>query len=300
MARATAPAPPRRAKRTAPTSETPPSPGRSLGELPDPRAVSLGDLYARYCFDFLVDLAHSVTLSAIRTPLRYRTSPNARIFYDARAEFGTATNWETPAQRAELYGSAFSEHPLGGAASSPLPFDRAGAAVRKAAEDVTGKVYDKAIEALLQALELEAQNFRTAVFDPWPEEVLSAMARVARENIDRAAEILRDKGVATAFSVEPIANSKWPMEIDDAGSLLVAFASKELGSDGSRPINNALFTNLQRVTQSGARTLDVLGRFPDKPPSGDIKKDQPLGELLAAAISWQHSLLLVQRTLEGA
>jgi hypothetical protein len=173
---------------------------------------------------------------------------------------------------------------------NPTTFDVATGAIRKAAGDVTSAVYDESAEALLQALELEAQTFKTAVLEPWPEPILKAIADVASANVERAGKILRDDGVATAFGIEAIANERWPLESDGAGTLLVAAVSSDLGAEGTRQIDGAVFTSLHRVAEAGRKALEILGAFPDDAPASPAVNDEPLQKLLAAGVSWQRSL----------
>jgi hypothetical protein len=273
---------------------------RELLDEPDERALALAELYMCYCLDFINDIAQAVAIQAVRNPLRYRTSNNYALFHSAKADAGTVTEWLTPAQRTDLYGSIFGNHPLGGAAGGrSMPFDTAATGVRSAAGDVAAAVYGPSTEALFQVLELEAQNFKTAVLEPWPVPILRVTAEVARSNIDRAAEILCDNGVATAFGIEPITAADWPMEVDAAGSLLVAAASKDLGAAGNPPMDSALFTNLQGIAQAGRQTLTIIGAYPNRNPDEEIDQDTPLRALLASALAWQRSIARMQRSLSG-
>lgn len=222
--------------------------------------ILVGDMYARWTLDAIVDTVRAIALDYIARPDFYREPVPDRIV-DLSSSYGYARNLPDRHQRSRLCAPILGVSdgyrlPKGVTSVSdkfhqyraPL-FDAAIAYTERSISDSRGGLR----EAVIKALTLFAAMLQT--FD-------GHSARSSHRQIlavtDLAYEILRSSTVSSVFGVMPAPAASWPLEADDQrGAQLVAAISTSLAVTDIG-MSQDTFTRLRTLAQSGREAIEAV------------------------------------------
>jgi hypothetical protein len=246
----------------------------------------IGDMYARWTLDCVIEIAHAVSVDYVARPEFYRGSDVPDNIVDLRTSYGYVRNYPNKAQRSDLNAPVLATSdgytpPKGG----PIVVDKFRQyrePLFKACIAYTERsVVDAASglkEGVIQAMRYFPQYLRNFEGDS-----LSSTYKQLRSVSELSFKILTSSTVSGAFGVAPPPKATWPLEIDDQkGSQLINVISdtlqlKDIG------LNQEKFTKLRAIAQEGGEALEAALLT-------DPISDPHFEALVAKVYSWAKSL----------
>jgi hypothetical protein len=243
----------------------------------------IGDLYARWTLDGLVEMAYAISIDVINRPAAYRGSLPSEII-SLRMSYGTEPELPNTAQRQAMMmpilGKSDGIKPDAVSASTQFystrkSFFDACIAVQKATVDI-------AIPTLEAVARTEILAFRGYLDDLNVASVVQSAQQIA-EVSDTAIKIITSPGVVTAFgSAAP--RPGWPLtSIDSNGARLVDAIGKALALAPEYKLSFPKFNALQILAQIGNKTLPLVLTI-------DVESEKDLRSLIGVGYEWSQAL----------
>jgi hypothetical protein len=220
----------------------------------------IGDMYARWTLDVVIEIARAVSLDYIARPDFYRGVVPEKIV-DLACSYGYARNFPDKHQRSRL--------------NSPIFGASDGYRLPKGVTAVTNK-FRQYREPLFNACVAYTERTPTESRGGLREAVIQAMSflpsflhnfdghsvRSSYEQMsaiaDLSYEILRSPTVSGVFGVAPAPSERWPLKADDQrGSQLIDIISTTLQLKDSGSSQEA-FTRLRILTQAGGEAIEAI------------------------------------------
>lgn len=220
----------------------------------------IGQLYARWTLDCLIEIAYAVSIDFINRPSSYKgIIPNPKEIVDLRMSYGTEADFPNTAQR-----QAMMMPILGRSDGLKLDVSNASApfySARKAFFEACIAVQMRTVDTALSTLEGVALSAILA-FRNYFDNLRGISAEQSAKQItavsDSAIKILTSSGVATVFGFPP-AQQGWPLSsIDSNGANLVDAVGKILPLAPDYKLSFQKFNQLQLAAQAGGLALPLV------------------------------------------
>nr|WP_315597703.1 hypothetical protein [uncultured Cupriavidus sp.] len=242
----------------------------------------LGDFYARWTLDCLVEMAHAISQDFVSRPEFYKAGEVAESIVDLRMEYGTTSPLPNHEQRQDM------ALPILGASEGYAP-DAADKfqSLRKPLFEAVSVFSERSIadsgismrEAILSALQL-FQPYLMSFHGVSIQRSYQQMVSVS----NLAYAVLRSPGIAQVFGVNPPPGEEWPLHANDTnGALLVRAVGEKLQLGAQYVLNEEKFQRLRRVAHQGREAIKLIVANPE--PTGDT-----LTALITATYTWAISL----------
>jgi hypothetical protein len=246
-------------------------------------AEVVGDMYARWVLDGLVEVSYAISKDFIARPEFYKGPDVPDAIVDLRMQYGTTSTFPNRGQRQEIYLPIFGASD--GYASDSL--NDKFRALRKPLFDACITLSELTLTTaaaslkprVLSALGLLRQRLKS--FDG----ISIRRSRAQVHHVTNVAySILRSAGITHVFGVAPPQSSAWPLESDDInGSQLVRAVSEKLPLGPEYIFNEDKFQRVRLVAQRGREALQlILG--------ADVTKQADFDGLVAAVYAWAFSI----------
>jgi hypothetical protein len=218
----------------------------------------VGDLYARWVLDTLIEIGYVVARDFTARPEFYKGGEVPAAIVDLRMAYGYTAQFPNRAQRNDIVSPIFgpSDGYVGDAASEKFR------ALRKPLFDAcitfAERTVDQSIEGLrqriLSALEL---------FQPYLENFDGTSIRLGHAQVANvsnvAYDIFRSAGIAQVFGVNPPPSANWPISANDSsGALLIRSIGEKLQLAPEHVVNEEKFQRLRRVAEQGSLALTAI------------------------------------------
>lgn len=245
-------------------------------------AKLVGDLYARWTLDCVVEIAYAVSRDFVVRPEFYKAGDVAKGIVNLRMEYGTAVGFPNQAQRQEI---AFPV--LGTSEGYVANGSDKFRALRKPLFDACSVLSERSVadsgtsmrQAVFSALQLFQPYLKS--FDG---ESLRRSYRQMTAVSDVAFEVLRSPGIAQVFGVHPPAAADWPVDSNDSnGALLIRAIGEKLQLSPEHVFDEEKFQRLRRVAQQGRDALVQVLSSPGRPEDGS-------DAMITSVYTWAVSL----------
>jgi len=251
----------------------------------------VGDTYARWTLDCLVEIGYAVSIDFVSRPYLYKGDiPDAIV--NLRMSYGSDPDFPNAAQRQAMmlpiFGRSDGMKPDATSTTPVWPFQIA----RRNLIDACTAFSERAVDTGVPMLE---QNVRSAL-TPLKNHLLSINGKSFHESgdeiqdeSDTVYQILSAPGVDAVFSIStPIAQG-WPLStIDPNGSLLVQNSGSVLPVPADCKLKNVTFERLQEAAQQGSAALSLVLTI-------DPNNEQQLLTLISQCYTWGKSLYDYQK-----
>jgi hypothetical protein len=247
-------------------------------------AALVGDLYARWTLDSVVEIANAVSKDFIARPEFYRTGQVPDEIVDMRIAYGYTANFPNRAQRQEINAPVFgtSDGYVKNAVADKFH------ALRKPLFDACIIYSERTIaqppeglrQTILSALQL---------FEPHLRAFEGASIRTSYRQMvsvsNVAFAILRSPGIAPVFGVAPPPLDTWPIDSNDSsGALLIRAVGEKLPLAPELVTNEEKFQRLRRVAAQGRDALQAILA------DGQVLRDRNFDALVTSIYTWAISL----------
>jgi hypothetical protein len=244
----------------------------------------VGDIYARWTLDCLVEIGYAISLDFVNRPQLYLGDDIPDSIVKLRISYGDDPSLPNTAQRQAMllpiFGRSDGLKPDSTNAMSSFQIARkklidACIAFSERAVDTGVPMLEERVRSALVPLLAHLQTLQGKSF-------LSSGAEIQTETA-AVYQILLSAGIAQVFGVPP-ANGQWPLNSTDSnGAKLVEAAGVALSLSGDYKLTYTRFILLQRVAQEGARALGLV-------LSADPSIETELLELITQCYTWGTSL----------
>ena len=242
----------------------------------------LGDLYARYTLDAVIETASAVAKDFAARPEFYKGDQVPVGIVDLRIAYGYAALFPNRAQRQEI------ASPIFGLSDGYAP----GTSVDKF-RSLRKPLFDACItfseRTIAQSIEGLRQRVISALklFQPHLSNFDGRSVRLGSQQVvqvsELAFEILRSQGIAQVFGVNPPPPAAWPIGSNDSnGALLIRSIGEKLQLPPEYLFNEEKFQRLRRVAEQGRLALRAILLTP---PNGDLDD-----ALVTSIYTWAISL----------
>jgi hypothetical protein len=244
----------------------------------------IGDVYARWTLDCLVEIGYAIAVDFVNRPQLYQSDVIPDNIVRLRMSYGTTPAFPNAAQRqgimAPIFGRSDGLKPDATNASSSFQM------ARKKLIDACIAYSERAVDTGIPMLE---ERVRSALV-PLTAQLFGLRGRSLElgggqiQTITGAMfDILVSPGVTQVFSVTEVQRD-WPLHsIDPNGAKLVETAGVTLALSPDYKLSYTRFVLLQRVAQEGARALSVV-------VTTDPKSESQLQSLITQCYTWGTSL----------
>jgi hypothetical protein len=239
------------------------------------RAVA-GLLFYRE-LDFLVDLAHCVSLDFFDQPQLYRDVP-AEIVADLtalRTRYGYQEEFLSREQRQAIFAGVFGDDEgaglMNGAGATPAAYsftvlrDQLLAAAAAFAE----RVFNTSEGMLRAAVRVMHVYLKDYLLDVTGASVNWSRGTGLPAITGLCYRILRDPQIAARFAVNAAAGAEWPFAVNANGSKLVEQISQTPMRAPMQPISRGAFNDKQQLALRGAEALAAVIDYKDNDPDRD-------------------------------
>jgi hypothetical protein len=220
----------------------------------------IGDMYARWTLDTIIEVARAVSLDYIARPDFYRGQVTDKIV-DLSFSYGFTRNFPDKHQRSRLNSPIFG-------VSDGYPLPRGVTAVADKFHQYRGPLFKACIAYTERTVTDSRGGLREAIvqamtfFPSFLRNFEGYSARLSYEQMhflsDLCYEILRNPTVSGVFGVAPTPSELWPLKADDQrGSQLIEVISTTLQIKSSASSQEA-FTKLRLLAQSGGEALEAV------------------------------------------
>jgi hypothetical protein len=244
----------------------------------------IGQLYAIWTLDCLIEIGYAVSIDFILRPQLYLSDDIPDAIVQLRMSYGTAAPFPNTTQRQVMmmlvFGRSDGLRPDASTGSAPFHIARkkfvdACIAFSERAVDTGIATLEERVRSALVPLRAHFEALRGKSIQLTTTQQMQAIS-------DTVTSILRAPGVAQVFSVSP-AEEGWPFDSDDPnGAKLVENAGAGLALPQGCRLGYTKFILLQRVAREGARALQLV--FTDNPNSEELLA------LISQAYTWGTSL----------
>jgi hypothetical protein len=241
----------------------------------------VGDMYARWVLDCVVEIAHAVSRDFIARPEFYKGADIPDDIASLYSSYGNARDFPDKLQREEMsapiFGISDGYAPNDGsdkfrALRRPL-FDACIAYAERTVNDAASGLRQR----VLSSMELFPSYLRN--FDG--ASIRSSYGQI-RSVSDLSFAVLRSPGVFHVFGVDRAPGDRWPLDVSDPhGSQLIWAICEKLSVDPA--FNEDKFGRLRRVAQEGRQALEAI--LAEGPTSEDH-----LDDLVTKVYTWATSL----------
>jgi hypothetical protein len=248
-------------------------------ESSDQFPTLIGQLYARWTLDCLIEIAYAVSIDFINRPSSYKGDIPKEIV-NLRMSYGTDANFPNTAQRPvmmmPILGRSDGLKPDVSNAASPFY------SARKSFFDACVAVQVRTVDTALSTLEgvaraeiLAFRNYLDNLRGTSVEQSAKQITAVSNSAIN----ILTSKGVAAVFGLPP-AGQSWPLKsIDSNGANLVDAVGKILPLAPDYKLSFQKFNQLQLAAQAGDRALPLVF-------TADVTSEEELKNLIEEGYRW--------------
>jgi hypothetical protein len=244
----------------------------------------IGDIYARWTLDCLIEIGYAISVDFITRPQLYLSNDIPDSIVDLRMLYGTDPSFPNTAQRQAMLIPIFGMsdgHTLD-ASTGTAPFHVARKKLIDACISFSERAVDTGIAMLLERVRSALVPLRAHL-----EGLNGRSLRLSSQQIQTVSNtvvgILRSPEVARIFSVSA-ADDKWPFNSTDPnGAKLIENAGSMLLLPQECKLSYTRFILLQRVAQEGARTLPLV-------LTTDPTSEQALLALITHGYTWGTSL----------
>jgi hypothetical protein len=234
----------------------------------------IGDMYARWTLDCVVETGYQVSLDFIARPEFYKSNITADVadqIVRLRMEYGTDVELPNATQRAGINTPVFGPSDgLGPVAGGVDKFR----SLRKPLLDACTTFSERTIvdaeqgirQAILSALDL---------FQLYLNSYDGTSIRAGHDQIvdvsNMAYSVLRSPGVAQVFGVNSAIDDAWPLASNDPnGALLIGAIGDKLQLASNPPLTNEKFQRLRRLAQQGGLALSAIADGVSDTVGGDF------------------------------
>jgi hypothetical protein len=223
-------------------------------------AAFLGDMYARWTLDCLVEIAHAVSIDYFSGPEFYQGEDAPDSIVDLWLSYGSVKNFANKAQRHTLAGAILGDcdgYPSKEATAYNDPFHQDRDPLFKACIAAQTATSAESREGLNQQVLQALPNFQSYLAG-----FVGKAARVAHDQIkavsDTAFAVLRSDTVSSRFIGTHVhISGDWPLQASDPnGDKLIAECLFKLKVEGLDMPND--FPNLRALAQAGREALDAI------------------------------------------
>lgn len=249
----------------------------------------VGDMYARWTLDCVIEIAYQVSLDFVGRPEFYKSNITADVsaqIVSLRMEYGTKVELPNMAQRASINTPVFG--PSDGVGPSAVAVDKF-RSLRKPLLDACTTFAERTVvdadqgikQAILSALEL---------FQLYLSSYDGASIRAGYDQTvgvsNLAYSVLGSAGVTQVFGVNSQIDSGWPLRSNDAnGALLIRAIGEKLQLTPGLVFTEEKFQRLRRVAQQGELALtSIIDGVPETASHDD------LGRFVASVYTWAVAL----------
>ncbi|SRR5713101_3974916 len=250
----------------------------------DDFSALIGDLYARWTLDCLVEIGYAISVDFVSRPQLYQSDDIPEAIVGLRVSYGTSADSESAAQRQAIMIPIFGR-------SDGLKPDASNAAssfhlVRKKLVDACIAFSERAVDTGVSML---ADRVRSALvpirahFDGLRGKSVQLTYQQIRAISEIVIKIQTSPGIARVFSVAP-PEEGWPLRSSDPnGAKLVEAAGAALPLSAECKLGYTKFILLQRVAQEGGSALPLV-------LTADPSIETDLQSLITRVYSWGSSL----------
>lgn len=244
----------------------------------------VGDMYARWVLDGLIEIAYAIAKDFVARPEFYKESDIPEGIVELRMEYGTKSVLPNRIQRQEINSPIFG-------ASDGYPSDNT--------TDKFRTLRKPLFDACITLNELTCSTTSAASLKP---RVLTALGflqqrlysfngvsiRRSHRQVQHVSElgysVLRAAGITRVFGVGPTKSTAWPLESDDInGSQLVRAVSEKLPLGPEYIFNEDKFQRVRQVAQQGRDALRTIF-------SVDANTSNGFDELVGSVYAWAFSI----------
>jgi hypothetical protein len=258
---------------------------KSASTSPDPYEFPalVGDLYARWTLDCLVEIAYAIAQDFVGRPQLYLGDDVPESIVELRIASGTDPRFPNGTQRQTMLLPILgrSDGASADASSLATPFHSARRKFLDACIAFSERAVDSGVAMLVERVRSAVVPLR-AHLEGLDGRSLRLSTLQIRSASDTAIAILKSPNVAKIFGVSP-ADDPWPLQsIDPNGAKLVENVGTKLPLPQDCKLAYTKFVLLQRVAQEGARTLALL--------LGSSASEEALTALITQGYTWGASL----------
>jgi hypothetical protein len=241
----------------------------------------IGDMYARWVLDCVVEIAYAVSVDFVARPDFYKGSDVPDGIVELRSSYGYARDYPNRSQRQDL------NSPVFGLSDGYAP-DSGNDKFRA----LRRPLFDACIAYSEKSVDVAAQRVKQRVLsamDPFPPylrnfdgESIHLTYKQVRSLSDLSYKILTSRSVAHVFGVDQPPEATWPLDANDPkGSQLVRAIGERLQPKDAI-FNEEKFGRLRRMAQEGRDALEALLTNPTT--------DQNFENLVTRVYTWAISI----------
>jgi len=216
----------------------------------------VGDMYARWVLDCVVEIAHAVSRDFIGRPDFYKGADIPEGIASLYSSYGYARDFPNKSQREEMnapiFGVSDGYSPNNGtdkfrALRRPL-FDACIAYAERTVSDAAAAIRQRVLSSM-ELFPSYLRNFDGASIHSSYEQFRSVS--------DLSFVVLRSQGVFHVFGVDQAPGDRWPLDVNDPhGSQLISAICEKLSVEPA--FNEDKFGRLRRVAQEGRQALEAI------------------------------------------
>jgi hypothetical protein len=246
-------------------------------------AELVGDMYARWVLDCLVEIAYAVSKDYVARPEFHKDSEVPIGIVDLRMEYGTKSGFPDRTQRQEI------NSPIFGASDGYLadnsndkfrvqrkPLFDACTTLSLLTASTAAASLKPSVTSSLVLLQQRLKSFDGASIRRSYHQVVHVS--------ELAFSILTSSGISKVFGVSPSPSNGWPLESTDfSGSQLIESISGKLPLAPEHVFKADRFQRLQRVAQQGREALRAI-------LDADAAAAKDFNGLVTSVYTWSSSL----------
>jgi hypothetical protein len=241
----------------------------------------IGDMYARWVLDCVVEMAYAVSVDFVARPDFYKGSDVPEGIAELRSAYGYARDYPNKSQRQDLNSPVFG---LSDGYAPDSGTDKFRALRRP--------LFDACIAYSERSVDVAAQKLKQRVLsalDPFPPylrnfdgESIKLTYKQVKSLSDLSYKVLTSKSVAHVFGVDQPPDATWPLDANDPkGSQLVRSIGERLQPKDA-VFNEEKFGRLRRMAQEGRDALEAI--------LTNTTTDQSFENLVTRVYTWAISI----------
>lgn len=251
-----------------------------------PYGALLGDLYARWTLDALIEIAHAVALDYAARPDFYRGSDIPDHIVDLQISYGHVRDYPDKDQRSALskpiLGMSDEYIPAKGATAVTDQFHQLREPLFKACMAYEERNITDATRGLRQNV-IDAMTYFPTYLRTFDGHSLRSAHKQIEAISNLAYAILRSPTVSGVFGVNPAPPVTWPLESDNqAGAQLVNQISQKLQL-GDAGLNQQEESLLRSIAEEGKEALHAILRE-------NATEEKNFEDLVSKVYSWAKAI----------
>jgi hypothetical protein len=224
----------------------------------------LGDMYARWTLDCLVEIAHAISIDYFSNPEFYQGDDTPDDIVDLWLSYGSIKNFPNMNQRGILAGAIFGDsdgHPPKGATMLNDAFHQDRDRLFSACIAAQTATASESRRGLNQQVEQALPSFQSYL-EGFPGKAASSAYGQIKSVSETSFVIMRSDTISSRFiGTHSKISAEWPLKKSDPnGDKLIAECLSKLKIAGVDLPNG--FPNLRALAQSGREALDVIVQSP--------------------------------------